>query len=265
MHNVWTDVDALARLARSEHKAERDSLGARASCRGNPETILYPPFRGDARFEFHTVESPARMVSGDYADGMLLPGGVLAVVMADVSGKGIPAAVVMGISRSVIRNICAYSDSPGEALTRVHKILFEADLDSIFLSIFLGYLDLRTGAFRYANAGHPLPYRIASDGRVRPFGSVTGPVLGILNVGRYTEKEERLGHGEALLLYTDGITEAKSPMGEFFGDERLQGLLAQHADAPIAALCARVADAIEEFQGGVRHDDATLLAVRRAA
>jgi serine phosphatase RsbU (regulator of sigma subunit) len=99
---------------------------------------------------------------------------------------------------------------------------------------------------------------------VRPFGTVTGPVLGILNVDRYTEKEERLGRGEALLLYTDGITEAKSPMGEFFGDERLRDLLALHAGAPMAGLCARVADAIEEFQGGVRHDDATLLAVRRS-
>jgi phosphoserine phosphatase RsbU/P len=264
MHNVWTDVDALARLARSEHKAERDSLGARASRRGEPETILYPPFRSNDRFEFHTVESPARMVSGDYADGMLLPGGTLAVVMADVSGKGIPAAVVMGISRSVIRNICAYSGSPGDALTRVHKILYEADLDSIFLSIFLGYLDLRSGAFRYANAGHPLPYRIAADGEVRRFGTVTGPVLGILNVGRYAEQEERLGRGEALLLYTDGITEAKSPLGEFFGDERLRGLLAEHGRAPVAALCTRVAAAIEEFQGGIRHDDATLLAVRRS-
>jgi len=263
MHNVWTDVDALARLARSERKAERDLLGARASRRGDLETILYPPFRGDERFEFHTMEAPARMVSGDYADGMLLPGGTLAIVMADVSGKGIPAAVVMGISRSVIRNICAYSDSPADALTRVHKILFEADLDAIFLSIFLAYLDLRSGVVRYANAGHPLPYRIAADGGVRTFGTVTGPVLGILNVGRYTEKEERLGRGEALLLYTDGITEAKSPMGEFFGDERLRGLLAEHAGAPVAALCTRVAAVIEEFQGGIRHDDATLLAVRR--
>ena len=265
MHNVWTDVDALARLARSEYKAERDSLGARGSRRGDPETILYPPFRDDDRFDFHTVEVPARMVSGDYADGMLLPGGVLAVVMSDVSGKGIPAAVVMGISRSVIRNICAYSDSPGDALTRVHKILFEADLDSMFLSIFLGYLELRSGRFRYANAGHPLPYRIAIDGEVEPFGSVTGPVLGILNVGRYAEDEAHLGRGEALLLYTDGITEAKSPRGEFFGDERLRGLLERHAEEPVAELCARVAEAIEEFQGGVRHDDATLLAVRRSA
>jgi sigma-B regulation protein RsbU (phosphoserine phosphatase) len=171
----------------------------------------------------------------------------------------------MGISRSVIRNICAYSDSPGDALSRVHKILFEADLDSMFLSIFLGYLDLRSGAFRYANAGHPVPYRIAADGEVLPFGTVTGPVLGILDVGRYAEQEERLGRGEALLVYTDGITEAKSPLGEFYGDARLRDLLAQHADAPVAELCSSVAAAIDEFQGGIRHDDATLLAVRRSA
>jgi len=264
MHNIWTDVDALARLARSEHQAERDSLGARATRPGVNETILYAPFHDEDRFEFQTAESPAQMVSGDYADGMLLPGGTLAVVMADVSGKGIPAAVVMGISRSVIRNICAYSDSPGDALTRVHKILFEAELDSMFLTIFLGYLDFRTGAFRYANAGHPLPYGIAADGTVRPFGSVTGPVLGILDVGRYAEKEERLGPGEALVLYTDGVTEAESPGGEFFGHERLRRLLAANARAPVSDLCARVAETLEEFQGAVRHDDATFLAVRRS-
>jgi two-component system response regulator len=132
----------------------------------------------------------------------------------------------------------------------------------MFLSIFLDFRPAHRRVSLCERRSSP-PYRIGADRQVRPFGTVTGPVLGILNVDRRREGGASWPRRGAP-SHTDGITEAKSPMGEFFGDERLRDLLALHAGAPVAGLCARVADAIEEFQGGVRHDDATLLGVRRS-
>lgn len=264
MVNLWTDVEALARLSRSERRVERLPLGASRERGGDP-AVTFPPFRGRSDFEFHVVENPARIVSGDYADGFLIGEHTLAIVMADVSGKGIPAAVLMGITRSVVRNICPYTGSPGEALTRVHKILYEAELGSMFLSIFLGYYDTRTGVLRYANAGHPLPLRIGAGGEVSSFGATTGPILGILDVAPYDELVDRLHPGETLLLYTDGVTEASTADDEFFGAERLRALLRGRSGAPVEEICRLVARSLDEFQEGRRHDDATLLALRRTA
>src|SRR5213593_1625086 len=238
--NLWTDVEALARLAVSERAAAQESRHGIALAAPFPSGA-FPPFPERTEFTIHAVESSARLVTGDYSDFFFVSDDTLAIVIADVSGKGIPAAVLMAFTRSMVRNVSAFSVSPSDTLTRVNKILYDARLGPMFVTIFLGWYDTRSGALLYANAGHPKPYVIGRDGRVSAFGEATGPILGILDVKRYGEGKERIGVGERLVLYTDGVTEAPGPDGQFFGPGRLAALLAGHASEPLGGMLELVA------------------------
>ncbi len=260
--SLWTDVEALARLALSDQIAEKVLREARPEPERRAAAAL-PSIRERKEFEIHSAESPARVVSGDYSDCFMVSENTLALVMADVSGKGTGAALLKGVTRSVLRNLCSCSDSPGETLTRVNRVLVEADLGSMFVTVFLGWYDIGTGRFRYANAGHPLPYLFEGGGRVRAFGDVTGPILGILDRQRYEEALEGIGAGDRLILYTDGVTEARSPDGGFFGHSRLMRLLAKSGSRPGGHLCDLLMRSVDRFQAGRRQDDATLMILHR--
>ncbi len=262
MPSLWTDREALARLALSGHAAEaalRESGQAGPSA--DPAPLSSPGPREE--FEVRIAERPARVVSGDYADAFMVSGQTLALVMADVSGKGVPAALLKGVTRSVLRNLSSCTRSPGETLTRLNRILVEAELGSMFVTVFLGWYDVSRGALRYANAGHPPPYLLEASGRVRSFGDVTGPILGILEQDRYGEGEESIGAGDRLVLYTDGVTEARSPEGGFFGHSRLMRFLSRHAFRSAGHLCRLLQRDLEEFQAHQPQDDATLLILHR--
>ncbi len=262
--SLWNDVEALARLALTERGDDPRLDGAAAAADGLPVPD-FPPFENRSEFDVHSAESPARMVSGDYLDAFLLDGTRLVFVIADVSGKGVPAALLRGFLRSMVRNVSIHSPSPGDTLTRVNRMLYDAGLGPMYVTIFLGWYDTRTGSLRYANAGHPHPYRIDRDGGISRFGEVTGPILGILDVRRYEDREETLGIGERLLLFTDGVTEAHTPDGRFLGDDCLITMLREHASAPLAEMCERILRCVDEFRGEARQDDATLLALQRNA
>jgi len=260
--SLWTDVEALARLALSDQVAQKILLESCPDAAPRVDGPL-PPLGKREEFEVHSAEAPARVISGDYADHFLVSEQTLAVVMADVSGKGAPAALLKGVTRSVLRNISSCSASPGDTLTRVNRILVEAELGSMFVTVFLGWYDIGSGMLRYANAGHPPPYLIEAGGRVRAFGDVTGPILGILDQERYEEAEERIGAGDRLVLYTDGVTEARSEEGGFFGHSRLMRFLAKNGHRSADRLCGFLLRAVDEFQAQRRQDDATLLVFHR--
>lgn len=260
--NLWHDIDALARLATSGRAAEGRHDDGRP-VRIPPPWSEWSPSREHRRYAIHAVESPARVVNGDYHDCFFVARDTLALVMADVSGKGVPAALLMSFVRSMVRNVSACSDSPGDTLTRVNRMLYDAGLGPMFVTIFLGWYQIRSGGLRYANAGHPQPFRIDRIGRVAPLGETTGPILGILDVERYGDRQERLGTGDRLLLFTDGVTEARSPDGEFFGADRLVEFLSAHAHEPVGGLCEGVSRVIRAFQGPRLQDDATLLGLER--
>jgi sigma-B regulation protein RsbU (phosphoserine phosphatase) len=262
MKNLWTDIEAISRLARSEQAVEGASKGARP-VRVPASRKIFPAFPEREEFEVHAVESPSKMVTGDFFDFFLVSEGTLAISMADVSGKGAPAALMMEVTRSMVRNLSSVSSSPAETLHRVNRILYEANLGSMYLTIFLGWYDVGTGALTYSNAGHPVPYRVGRDGDVAPFGEVTGPILGILDVDGYGEDVAQVGVGERVVLYTDGVTEATSPDGEFFGPERFKEILARYAGCRLDRMCQLVARHVDEFQANQRYDDTTLMALGR--
>jgi len=259
--NLWRDVEALMRLSRSARDLEEDgAVEAGEDAAGDRSGLLPSSDRGT--FQIATRELPARVVSGDLADAFDLPGGEVALVLADVSGKGIPAGVLRAFTRSIVRHVAHCSGTPGETLARVNGILYDARLDAMFVSLFLGWLDPLTGHLRYANAGHPSPLRFAAGVPPEPFAAATGPILGILGLREFATGEVHLHRGETMLLYTDGVAEARNAAGRFLGTRPLATLLARHAVDPLDGLCGEVAQAVDDFQGGRRHDDATLLALR---
>jgi sigma-B regulation protein RsbU (phosphoserine phosphatase) len=262
MTNLWTDIDAIARLARSGQKAADASNGSSA-VPITPPPGTFPPFPDRREFDIHAVDSPARVVTGDSYDFFFVNEETLAIVMADVSGKGIPAALLVGVTRSMVRNLSAVSTSPGDTLSRVNRILYQTELGAMYVTIFLGWYNTRTGTLVYANAGHPQPFRIVSEAVAVPFGEVTGPILGILDLDRYVTKEAELGIGDKLVLYTDGVTEAMAPNGEFYGSGRLADLLSLNGSQPVDRLCEIVADRVDEFQDHQRQDDTTILTLQR--
>lgn len=257
--SLWTDVEALRRLARSQRAARGTPL---APDRKAPAGA-FPPFPQLPQIDLHAMELTQRLASGDFCDYFLLDRSELAIVMGDVSGKGIPAAVLRGVTRSVLRQIASGSISPGSTLARLNRILCEADLGSMFLTLFLGQYKLSSGLLRYANAGHPLPLRIGSKGDIEPFGEVTGPILGILDSRVYADREEWLAVEDRLVLFTDGVTEARNRAGDFFAPRGLLECLVTHAGASPASICAALRAGVLAFQGKRAQDDATVLVLQR--
>ena len=223
----------------------------------------FPAYPERPEFHLHAVNIPAAQVAGDFFDFFLLDERTLVVVMADVSGKGIPAALFMAVARTVIRNLSGHCSGPAATLNQANKVLMEDNVGSMYVTLFLGWYDTVSGRLRYANAGHPRPYVIDDQGRARPAGEVTGAILGILPDQGYKDGEIQLEEGQSLVLYTDGLSEARDPAGEFFGFDRLGRLLESLAGEPVDRMCEAVAQTIGRFQDRDQKDDMTLLALHR--
>ena len=226
-----------------------------------PQT--FPPFPEHKEFDLHAINLSALQVAGDFFDFFFTPEGSLIIVMADVAGKGVPAALFMAVSRTILRNACGGGHTPAEILSIANQTLCKDSLGSLYVTLFLGSYEINTGKLRYANAGHPVPYRISADGTVSPFGEVTGTVVGIMEEARYEDRLETLAPGEKLILFTDGVPEAVTTDDEFYGDERLVAFLERHASEPVDRLCQMLADETDAFQSMERKDDTTVMALKR--
>ena len=214
---------------------------------------------------------PAFEVSGDFYDFIPLSDGTLGLVIGDVTGKGMPAALVMATTRSVLRSVILSQSwtgfpSPGNFLGKVNDILCPDMPPNMFVTCLLAFLDPQSGRLLYANAGHNPPYLRTSTGvtalRAR------GMPLGLLPEMRYEEQETILQAGDSLLAYSDGIVEAHNPQGEMFDDPRLIRLLAYPADAPPlhgGELITSLMEELARFTGSdwVQEDDVTLVTLQR--
>jgi len=224
----------------------------------------FPAYPERPEFKLHAVNMPASQVAGDFFDFFFRDERTLVVIMADVSGKGVPAALFMAVARTVIRNLTGHCAGPAATLRQANEVLREGNVGSMFVTLFLGWYDTVSGRLRYANAGHPRPCVVDVEGHVDSAGEVTGPILGILPDQDYTDGEISLAPGESLVLYTDGLSEARDPAGEFFGTERLARLIEKQAGQPVDGLCEAVAQAVGRFQDREQRDDITMLVLRRS-
>jgi sigma-B regulation protein RsbU (phosphoserine phosphatase) len=218
---------------------------------------IVPGFGCGARYR------PARQVGGDFYDVIALDGGRVGLVMADVSDKGMPAALFMALTRSLIRAEARRSPSPREVLLNVHRLLLEVSQAGKFVTVFYGVLDPSQGAFRYARAGHDRPLRISpGSGECEMLGG-DGMLLGLIEEVLLEELDVKLNPGDLLVLYTDGVTDANSPQGELFGMERLRETVCAAGEQSAQGLCDSVFARLEEFQGGgAQFDDIALLIAR---
>lgn len=226
--------------------------------------ILPRSFPQTARYHCHAMMVPARHLAGDFYDFIEIDRDHIGVIIADVSGKGVPAAFFMGISRTLLQAAATEGLDPGACLARTNDALCRNNPTQLFVTVFYGVLDLRSGAFVYANGGHNPPRLVhKAGGKVSWLPMTGGLVLGAIEGMRYAETRIDLDPGDTLFLYTDGISEAQDPSGAVFTEERLDLSLSDIGSLPVETLAGRITDSVRSFTGDAPlHDDVTCLVLR---
>ena len=229
------------------------------------QAILPVEFPSDARFDVHASMVPAKNVGGDFFDIVALDRGRLGLAVADVSDKGIPAALFMMSSRTVLKGSAIGQAEPGDVLSEVNAFLHADNNNLMFVTVVYVVYDPDTGAFSYANGGHCAPIIVHIDGSTTELPGTQGIALGLTCDIAYSQRDAVLAPGETLLLYSDGVSEAWDVGNEEFGVARLAALFA--GCAPRTALEANdsVMRAVSEFvDGNAQSDDITFLALHRS-
>jgi sigma-B regulation protein RsbU (phosphoserine phosphatase) len=207
--------------------------------------------------------SPARQVSGDYYDLLPGEGDWLDLIMADVSGKGMPAALSMALTRSNVRASMAPSRDLVVGMERVNRLLCADAADGTFVTLFCARLQPGSPAVRYVNAGHNPPLLLHGGGSLEALGP-TGMALGVVENATYEEGSVQLDPGDVLVLYTDGVPDAVRPDGQRFGMDRLQRTVLDHRDRPAAGIVNALEEAVQDFVGDTEQfDDMAILVARR--
>src|SRR6266487_3090249 len=214
-----------------------------------------------AGWQIATYYQSAREVGGDLYDFLSLEDGRLGLVIGDVTDKGVPAAMLMATTRSMLRAAAQVTDSPGEVLARVNELLHADIPPNMFVTCFYAVLDPGSGKMRYANAGHDLPYQ-RDAGKVCELRA-TGMPLGLMPGMHYEEQEVIVAFDESILFYSDGLVEAHNPEREMFGFPRLKALLQEHTDG--APLIDFLLGELQSFtgEGWEQEDDMTMLTLQR--
>lgn len=230
-------------------------------------TFLPHDFSNQAGVQLHGVTQPAREVGGDFYDFFRLDEHHLAALVADVSGKGVPAAFFMAVSRTLMRAVAQFSDGPADCLQRINDLLAADNEEMMFVTLFYAVIDTRSGHVVYGNAGHNPPYVVRADGQVQVVPSLGNMALAVMPGMPYHEQTLQLAPGDALFLYTDGVTEASAPDGSWFGEPRLEAFLqASGRPANVDTLSHTLIDTVKRYEaGGAQSDDITCLTVRLTA
>lgn len=226
----------------------------------------FPPFDELAEeVDIYASMTPARDVGGDFYDLFQIDKDRFGFVIADVSGKGVPAALFMAVSRTLLRATGLGGASSAECVGYVNRLLCKESLESMFVTGIYGIYDCRTGMVDYTNAGHMPPYRLRKTGQVDAVKVETNFVMGVFEDFAYQSGEIRLEPGEALVLYTDGVTEAFNGREEQFGTERLEDALRDLAGTQnVRELLKGIADRVSGFsEGRSQSDDITMMVIRR--
>ena len=221
---------------------------------------IYPAFPDRTEFDIYATMTPAKEVGGDFYDFFLIDDDHLGMVMADVSGKGVPAALFMMMSKIIINNLALQGCSPAEALEMTNEVICQNNDDEMFITVWLGVLEISTGKITAANAGHEFPMIRKANGDYEMLRDKHGFVVGGLEDMKYTEYEIQLDKGGALFLYTDGVIEATNSDKELFGIDRLLEVLNENKDSDTVSILSNVRAAVDGFAGEAEQfDDLTML------
>jgi anti-sigma regulatory factor (Ser/Thr protein kinase) len=255
-------ADAEAQLQRVEEERAREARELSAA-RVIQQQLLPKELPALPGWRVAAYYQPARAIGGDFYDFLTLPDGQIALVTGDVTDKGIPAALVMATTHSILRGEAPRMSSPGDLLEKANNRLFPDIPSHMFVTCLYGVLEPASGTLRFANAGHNLPYVHTRDGAVEL--RATGMPLGLLPGMTYEENEATLRPGETLLLYSDGLTEAHSPKREMFGFPRLLDLVGRISGS--TEMNETLLSELTLFTGPdwEQEDDVTLVALERVS
>ncbi len=248
----------------SKVTAEKERIGAEldvaTKIQASMLPCIFPAFPERDEFDIFATMNPAKEVGGDFYDFFMVDEDNLAIVVADVSGKGVPAALFMVIGKTLIKDHTTSGKDLGEVFTEVNRLLCEANSEELFITAFVGVLNLKTGDFRYVNAGHEMPFISKNKKAFEPHKIRAGFVLAGMDGMKYTAGSLQLEPGDKVFQYTDGVTEATDKDNNLFGMERLEKTLAKFSDkSPVEILNGVKAD-IDEFVGEApQFDDITML------
>jgi serine phosphatase RsbU (regulator of sigma subunit)/anti-sigma regulatory factor (Ser/Thr protein kinase) len=223
---------------------------------------VFPPFPDRTEFEIFAMMEPAKEVGGDFYDFFLVDDKHLCVVIGDVSGKGVPAALFMAICKTLLKTEALRGLPPGEILGRVNRTLIPDNETMMFVTVFLLILNVETGEVSYSNGGHPPPLIVSGSDRLEIMDGPTGTVLGAVDGCPYSTATRTLMPGDGVFLYTDGMSEAMNANQELFSDARLKSCLGEGRGKGPADLIKHMRAAVQAFAGGIPpSDDITMVAL----
>lgn len=230
------------------------------------ETIVprtFPPFPDRKDFEILAKMITAKEVGGDLYDLFLIDDDHLGFVIGDVSGKGVPAALFMAVSRTLLKATALRGLPPHECFKQVNRLLYLESVPSMFVTMFYGILNTKTGEIEYCNGGHNPPFLIRNNGNIEPLEVTGGLILGALEDFDYKSNKTKLNKGDSLFLYTDGVTEAMNPKDEEFAEERLKTSLGKLNSTPLENMIDSIIKEVYAFSADApQADDITAMALR---
>ena len=225
---------------------------------------IFPPFPDKAdKLDIAASMTPAKDVGGDFYDFFRIDDDRIGFLIADVSGKGVPAAIFMAVSRTLIRATGIRGGSPADCIGYSNKLLSDESVDCMFVTVFYGIMNVTTGDVTYCNAGHNPPYIIKGTGEVKALDMSQDPMVGAISGVDYHDCQLQLDKGDTLVMFTDGVTEAMNTANEEFGEARLEATLSK-----TFSKCQDVVEAIKTdvagfVDGAEQSDDITVLALKR--
>lgn len=228
---------------------------------------IFPPFPENERvLDLAALMEPAKDVGGDFYDFFRLDEEHIGLVMADVSGKGIPAAIFMAVSRTLVRTVGMQGYSPEETLRKSNELLASESVDCMFVTVFYAIYNIKTGDIQYCNGGHNSPYILRANGTIEQIPVSPNGIVGVVKGLEFKGAEIHLDAGDTIIMYTDGVNEAINSQEEEYGDARMEETL----KSLNGKTCREVIDgqlaSVKAFAGDAEQsDDITIMAVRRKA
>ena len=259
---------AYIKTMQEEHSQLESIKGDLAVAREIQQAILpriFPPFPEEAaNMDIAASMNAAKDVGGDFYDFFRIDDDKIGFVIADVSGKGVPAAIFMAVSRTLIRATGIRGVTPSECISYSNDLLAKESANNMFVTVFYGIYNIKTGEVTYTNAGHNPPYLIKAGGTIEQLPLSKDIVVGALDDFQFSEETLQLEHGETLLLYTDGVTEAINVNDEEYGEKRLEETLKDVTQQNCQQIINTVKANVKTFAGEAEQsDDITLLAIKR--
>ena len=261
-----TDLQNAYKIIESQKERMQEELNVGRDIQMSMVPQIFPPFPDRDEFSIHAVLHPAREVGGDFYDFYFIDENRLCFCVGDVSGKGVPAALFMAVTKTLIKSMASVDPSTASIVTHVNEELTKNNKTFMFVTLFLGILDIQTGELVYTNGGHNPPYVMRKNGSMERIDNIHGPIVG--PIGGTTYKEDRivLSKDDLLFIYTDGVTEAKNVEKKQFSEKRLADLLSSEILESSEAVVEKIRSEVKAFEEDMdQADDITILAIQYLA